>query len=292
MGQKDLSEKILEDYNDVFADIINGLIFHGEQRINQNDLQDVSVHSQYKADDKKLHEMERDISKYWESGQIKFAILGLENQTVVDKNMPFRMIGYDGNSYRSQMLENKKIIPVITIVLYFGVKQHWCKERSLKSILEIPEGLEPYVNDYTVHVFEIAWLTDVEIARFKSDFRIVANFFAQQRRNADYIPDDPTEIKHVDEVLKLLEVMTGDRRYTDIAIENGREVHSMCEVADRLEQAGFIKGRAEEIIETGYEFHLSEDDILTRLQKKLNITSQQAREYLTMFGQKSGESVK
>lgn len=224
MGQKDLSEKILEDYNDVFADIINGLIFHGEQRINQNDLQDVSVHSQYKADDKKLHEMERDISKYWESGQIKFAILGLENQTVVDKNMPFRMIGYDGNSYRSQMLENKKIIPVITIVLYFGVKQHWCKERSLKSILEIPEGLEPYVNDYTVHVFEIAWLTDVEIARFKSDFRIVANFFAQQRRNADYIPDDPTEIKHVDEVLKLLEVMTGDRRYTDIAIENGREV--------------------------------------------------------------------
>lgn len=120
----------------------------------------------------------------------------------------------------------------------------------------------------------------------------VTNFFAQQRRNADYIPDDPTEIKHVDEVLKLLEVMTGDRRYTDIAIENGREVHSMCEVADRLEQAGFIKGRAEEIIETGYEFHLSEDDILTRLQKKLNITSQQAREYLTMFGQKSGESVK
>ena len=83
---------------------------------------------------------------------------------------------------------------------------------------------------------------------------------------------------------------------TGIVSENGREVHSMCEVADRLEQVGFIKGiekgRAEEIIETGYEFHLSEDDILTRLQKKLNITSQQAQEYLTMFGQKSGESVK
>ena len=28
MGQKDITEKLLEDYNDVFADIINGLIFN------------------------------------------------------------------------------------------------------------------------------------------------------------------------------------------------------------------------------------------------------------------------
>lgn len=31
MGEKDITEKILEDHNDVFADIINGLIFAGEQ---------------------------------------------------------------------------------------------------------------------------------------------------------------------------------------------------------------------------------------------------------------------
>jgi len=34
MGQKDITEKVLEDYNDVFADIINGLLFGGEQEIN------------------------------------------------------------------------------------------------------------------------------------------------------------------------------------------------------------------------------------------------------------------
>ena len=32
MGQKDIAEKILEDYNDVFADIINGLLFDGDSR--------------------------------------------------------------------------------------------------------------------------------------------------------------------------------------------------------------------------------------------------------------------
>lgn len=33
MGEKDITEKILADYNDVFADIMNGLLFAGEQRI-------------------------------------------------------------------------------------------------------------------------------------------------------------------------------------------------------------------------------------------------------------------
>ena len=32
MGEKDITEKILEDYNDVFADIINGLVFNESYR--------------------------------------------------------------------------------------------------------------------------------------------------------------------------------------------------------------------------------------------------------------------
>ena len=47
---------------------------------------------------------------------------------------------------------------------------------------------------------------------------------------------------------------------------------------------GKTEGRAEEIIESGYEFGLSEADILARLQKKLNISEQKAQEYLTTFG--------
>lgn len=54
MGEKDITEKILEDHNDVFADIINGLIFAGEQRILPESLENTAVHSQYKADDEIL----------------------------------------------------------------------------------------------------------------------------------------------------------------------------------------------------------------------------------------------
>ena len=64
MGQMDLSEKILADYNDVFADIINVLVFKGKERVKPEDLENATVHSQYKADDATLHEEERDVSKY------------------------------------------------------------------------------------------------------------------------------------------------------------------------------------------------------------------------------------
>ena len=47
---------------------------------------------------------------------------------------------------------------------------------------------------------------------------------------------------------------------------------------------GKIEGRAEEIIESGFEFGLSEKDILTRLQNKLDISLQAAQQYLLRFG--------
>ena len=62
----------------------------------------------------------------------------------------------------------------------------------------------------------------------------------------------------------------------------------MCTVFEETWREGVaegeVKGEAKGIIETGYEFGHSEADILTRLQKKLDISLQKAQEYLAMFG--------
>ena len=246
MGEKDITEKVLEDHNDVFADIINGLLFAGEQRVLPEALENTGIHSQYKAEDEKVHELERDVAKYWKEREVQLAICGIENQSTIEKNMPFRIIGYDGAAYRSQLQQNrKKILPVVTIVLYFGTDRRWRSDKNIKSLLEIPAGLDEYVSDYQIKVFEVAWLSEEQISHFRSDFRIVANFFVNKRKNKDYIPDDPTEIRHVDEVLKLLQVMTGDERYKQIFQEK-KGVRSMCDVAERLEKRGIEKGRLEE----------------------------------------------
>jgi hypothetical protein len=106
--------------------------------------------------------------------------------------------------------------------------------------------MEEYVNDCKIHVFEVAWLTDEQVQMFRSDFKVVANFFVNKRRNKDYQPDDKTEIQHVDEVLKLLSVMAEDKRYESILADK-KEVRNMCEVAQRLEDRGRAEGRAEGI---------------------------------------------
>ena len=50
----------------------------------------------------------------------------------------------------------------------------------------------------------------------------------------------------MDEVLKLLSAMTGDRHYEEI-LNSGKEVHNMCEVAERLLQMGRAESREEDI---------------------------------------------
>lgn len=283
MAEKDLTEKILEDYPDVFADIFNTLIFNGKQVIKDSELSESIVHSQYKADDSKVHELERDSAKRWIRNNILLAILGTENQSKSEKLMVSRVIGYDGSSYRTQVLNieserrnlkklhkeqkisdteyinkiktvNEQIAPVVTIVLYFGTEQHWTAPKSLKEVLDIPDGLDPFINDYKMHVFEVAWLSDEHISNMKSDFKIVAQFFRDKRLGTDKIANDVTKIKHVDEVLKLLSAFTGDSRYEEvIQCEDYEEVDSMCEIMDRAvnkgKALGIVLGKEEGRIE-------------------------------------------
>ena len=80
---------------------------------------------------------------------------------------------------------------------------------------------------------------------FQSDFRIVADYFVQMQENGDYIPDSQ-EIKHVEETMQLLSVMTQDYRFEE-AYNDSEEggIHNMCDVLDRVENKGRIEGREE-----------------------------------------------
>ncbi len=243
MGQKDIAEKNLEEFNDVFADIVNVLVFQGKRTIKPRELKPLRLRSQYKADDNKLHELERDHAKYWSKGQVKIAILGLENQTRSDPDMPFRVIAYDGAAYRSQLLNGKSKIryPALSIVLYFG-QSHWNHPKTIREIIRIPEGLEEYVNDYKVHIFEIAHLTEQQVKLFKSDFQIVADYFVQTQKNNTYVPSKKT-IKHVDAILKFMSVMTEDQRFLNVRNDTSEGgAKNMCEVLDIVENRGIHKG--------------------------------------------------
>lgn len=252
MAEKDITEKNLEALNDVFADIVNVLLFKGEQVINEKDLEADTTKSMFKADGK-IHEQERDVSKFWKNGEIRISILGIENQTAQDSDMPLRVISYDGASYKQQLLDKKqkKRYPVTTLVLYFGTEEKWSKAKHLYDCFEVPEKLKSFVNDYKINVFNIAFLSSKTIAMFKSDFKIIAEYFRAKRLNQKY-KGSKEKLKHANETLKMFSALTGDDSFEKVYNEGNFKKGgiTMCDVVERIRDegitAGINKGIAEE----------------------------------------------
>ena len=107
----------------------------------------------------------------------------------------------------------------------------------------LPE-LEPYVSDYKINVFDIAWLTDEQVKAFKSDFRYVADYFVQKRRTGKYV-GSKDKIKHIREVLRLMGSLTGDKRFV-AAIEENNNVGEEVGINNMDEWLDFIENRGEE----------------------------------------------
>ena len=248
MAEKDLSEKLLEEYDDVFADIVNVLLFHGKREVKEEELSETGTESQYKADDSVLHAQERDVAKYWKKGKIRLALYGLENQTTIDYKMPMRILNYDGMSYRSQLLKDEnEVYPVITLVLYFGTSRKWKTPLSLYEVFSVPEELKEYINDYKINVFNIAYLSEEQVNMFTSDFKIVADYFVQKRKDGKYKPSSDV-IRHVDAILKFMAVFTGDQRYFNEAIQKKMQaggIRTMDKILDDYIDLGVQRGRQE-----------------------------------------------
>ena len=247
MQSKDITEKMLEKYNDVFADILNVLLFAGGDVVDESALTDALPMSMLKIDGR-VRTQERDIAKYWRKNKINVALFGLENQTVPNKLMPLRVFGYDGAEYVKQSRKensDRAKYPVITLVLYLGYEKRWNYPKRLFDVLDIDKDIRPYVNDFKINLFEIAYLEREKVDLFKSDFRILADYLYQMRENRDYIADD-TNIAHVEELLTLMSAMTGDNRFEETINDfKGKEKVNMCEVLDRVEARGIEKGRLE-----------------------------------------------
>lgn len=157
--------------------------------------------------------------------------------------------------------------------------KEWSSPHNLKGVIDIPKELEPYVNDYKANIFNIAFLDDETVQMFQSDFRIVADFFVQKRKNKDYVPDEH-KIKHVDEMLKLLQVLTGDDRYNVKFSEAEKEEDiKMCDVMEKAvaeERINSIKI----LVSSLEEFGISSEAIIEKVMEKFNFSRDEATKYV------------
>ena len=302
INQKDKAEKNFIDHNDIFADIVNVLLFDGEEVVKEEDLRDADSRSQYLAKSE-YHEQFRDVSKYWENVNVHIAWFGIENQTQPDKHMPIRVLSYDAGAYREQLLkgnEETPIYPVVSLVLLFNEKEQWNTSRSLLDSLELmPVKLRDMVNDYKINVFEIAFLPRETIDKFKSDFWLVADYYWQLAHNPGYI-STTKKAKHVQALLQLMAALTNDKdneKLYNMFIKNQDECGGEDTMAGFLGSAfekGLSEGRQEGLNEGQGRFaesfiRASEDDgktpavIISDLQKYFKLSEAEAKGYYEKY---------
>lgn len=260
MGQKDITQKVLGTNNDVFADIINGYVFKGEKVVKEDELFDTANMASFK-NGQKITYQERDVTKVWKENNIRIALWGLENQMKPCKDMPLRVLAYDGVSYKRQLLElekerryaeNKglkidipeKYYPVITFVVYLG-EQAWNKNKSLLEVVNVKPEFRQFVNDYKLNLIDISNMPEEQVQLFHSDFRSLIDWL-KKKQDPTYEVQD-RKIDHPEDYGDLLYAMSGDERVLkaiEEASTEGVEL-TMCEFIDKLEEKGRIEGRTE-----------------------------------------------
>ena len=139
LAEKDIQGKLLESEPEVFSDIVNVLNFQGAHIVNPDSLQEGPTSSVYLSADGKQRGQIRDVTRYCTSLGAVIMLLGIENQSDIDYDMVFRVMRYDGASYRMQK-DSREKYPVITTVLYFGMKR-WDGSKSIREAIskDIPD---------------------------------------------------------------------------------------------------------------------------------------------------------
>ncbi len=215
MGEKDHTQKMLIGCRDVFAELINVLVYSGEKVLNEADLLAGPTESLYIGTDKQTHQQFRDCSMYeLHNGEIH-TLYNLENQSTIDAYMPLRCAGYDGAAYRLQCKDRKnayKTYPVFTFVLNWSRKP-WNEATSILEALHFKPNpaAYPYFNNSKMPVFNMCFLSKDVREKFQCDLRIILDYLCDRE---SLLKRNQT-MKHPEEVIRMLHALTGDDQYLD-----------------------------------------------------------------------------
>ena len=295
-------DTVLKNYwsgNEQFADLFNAVLFEGKQAIRPEELEDVDTEESSVLEHKDYAESIRasrdniKVSKRSTAFGVELVMLGMESQEHIHYAMPMRIMGYDYGTYKKQYDSNAKkyqtakgleedeylsgmkktdrFTPVITI--------------SLHGMLNIPEEMKAFVNDYKILLVEARenslTLHNMKNVAFFNLMKVILDKSLSRDEARKKVIDYAREHKVDKSVIMTVAGATNCKIDYNALSEKGD--FDMCTLFDEIAKENEAKG----IVETGFDFGLSENDILKRLQEKLNLSLQMAQEYIKMFGKQT-----
>lgn len=286
MGKKDISINAWLEDKERFADLFNGLVFEGEQVIRKEELTKLSGESAVVVKDKNRRRTSvkryRDVVMEWQG--ITLMVLALENQDKVNYQMPLKTMVYDTLNYTEQAREkwralskeqkrqlsgaerlsrykkDNKLVPVITLVIYFGEDGEWDGPRELYDMLDMPEDsrkkalLHKLLPNYKLNLVELNKINELKI--FNTDLQVmlgVVKYKKDKRKLIKYTEANKEYFSSMsDEEADALIALLNDKKGLANWIEKQREEYEgkevewdMCQAIRDLVEDGRIEGRKE-----------------------------------------------
>ena len=204
MGNIDIITKHYLEDSRIFADAFNYVIYDGKPVVQPDQLRPLDAVATAMPDGENPVQKTRDLLKClvtMEDDSRAYAILGIENQSDVHYAMPVRNLLYDALTYQKQVRDiadkhranrdaatsaeflsgfhkEDKLIPVVTLVLYFGANQ-WVAPTSLHEMMkldEMDEELKSMIDDYKIKLIAPAQIKPKDFEKFHTNLRQVMEF--------------------------------------------------------------------------------------------------------------------
>ena len=264
MGDKNVAvNKYLSDY-ERFADAFNYFMFGGEkvilpENLTRKDPTEMSLFRTNSVFDSR--EKIRDLKErcvVMDSGEAVLVTLAIEGQEHIHYAMPLKNMMYDaldydsqvkkiakahkkkgdltGDEYISGFSKEDKLVPVITLVIYFGSRE-WDAPLSLSEMFNVKnEKILKYVNDYRVNIIQPRNIDD--LSGFATDLGLILEFFKNAESKAQmrkYLDDNREVLSGLEEDAAELLTVCGNVNIGNAETDEGGNVN-MCKAIDDMIQ--------------------------------------------------------
>lgn len=229
VGSVDTATKAMMRKNEFFADAVNLAVFGGRPVVHPEDLRELDTAEiaipagTAKYNDKKdFLQKFRDVLKeavIKTDDRVTYVLIGVENQKSIHYAMPVKNLLYDAAQYSRQVeaaaqehrkkkdwnanrrnqeflsgfRKDDKLIPVVTIVVYYG-KEKWDAPLSLRDMYDdMPPEVLALTPDYKYVLIEPETMNTEELEKAYSDLQQVLKFInvsSDKKAMADLVSTD------------------------------------------------------------------------------------------------------
>lgn len=297
MGVKDTVTTKYMRQNEIFADAFNYFVFGGEQVISPDSLEELDTREidvPYGGEKgaKQSVQKTRDVIKSVIAMMDKhtaYLLLAIENQSNIHYVMPVKNMVYDALQYAKQVeaaiashkmsgdykgadsdeylsgfMKEDRLLPVVTLVIYFDSKE-WDGPLSIHEMFDKQDArVLALVPDYKINLLAPASIEDEDFGKFQSSLKEVLSFikYARDKDELKKVLDADESFRHLGrKEVDVLNACVGAK----IAVKEGEEAIDVCLAIQQMNEEAAQKERVSTLLQS-----------IKNLMDNLGLTAEQA----------------